>query len=205
MRFLCTLLLLVGLTACSPVGVPSGSSSQNAEEIASDGTVFAGPYAAEFVGIYDSYDDPVIRRVLVDEAITVEELQVVKETFVTCLTDLGFTEVVVMNNGAMDLAHPPELNHESDLVYELVERCEKSTGWADISFLTTMIEGNPENRDTSTLMAECLVRTGAQPPGYSANDYLRDSEDGTIGRLVESNPVLREKYISCSQNPAYAS
>jgi len=170
---------------------------------AQDGTVFSGPYASEFAEAYDEAESDQAREALSDGIITPEELQALKTVFVGCVQNQGIVVVYVNDDGSMEF----EAREDADGLDPdtIVTQCDASSGWGIVGPLAHFIKVNPENIDTAIIIAECLVRVGVQPKGYSAENYIRESEDGTLGNILNSDSPTRDKYLACFQDPAHAS
>ncbi|MDR1450701.1 MAG: hypothetical protein LBI84_11005 [Propionibacteriaceae bacterium] len=160
---------------------------------------FTGPWANEFRTAYEKASDPAARFILQDEKVTAEELAEANATYQSCLEGAGFTKVVINNDGSMSVVPPPAMKDDSEAYSSLIRGC-CDQGWCDISALYNFVKGNPDNADFAQIMAECLVRTGLKPVGYSADDYLADShaEDYQMG-----SPEM-QKYMACNADPAHA-
>ncbi|MDR1264703.1 MAG: hypothetical protein LBK42_03855 [Propionibacteriaceae bacterium] len=204
-RRLLPLIILAGLSACStttapPVETAPIKTSALSPTAADPGeVVFSGPWADEFDRTYRGAQTAAGRRALADGQISEAELSELKSVYVQCLEDLGFTDVSVGQGGAMQVGAPPEIARDPDAVNALVKQCgASSTDWDAIVALQYQIQGNPDHLDTSVIIAQCLVRVGLKPAGYTAEDYQRDFDAGVFDDYYNN-----DKFISCASDPTH--
>lgn len=165
---LCSLFFLAGCAQQAPV---SGSAGERPE--------FTGPYAVEFGQAYDRTGDPFVRSVIADSDISDQEITEAQGKYVTCMSDGGLYEIELKPLGEIGASYsfPPSMGPER--AGQVSQECSKGTGYLDISMLYASMHSNPQNEDFPELIAECLVRHGAVPEGYTAEDYRRDYMQGS--------------------------
>ncbi|WP_024286742.1 hypothetical protein [Cellulomonas sp. KRMCY2] len=191
--FLLTLSLLMAGCAGSGDGPEEGPADPETAVAVPD---FSGPYAAEFAESYRSADSDFVRQALADEEISDAEYAEMTERFRTCLDEVGIT----FNGFNSDGSYSTSLAPNSDETHDLVSECVTSSGQDAIGMLRDIMAANPTNQDASTIMAECLVREGAAPPGYGADDYVADIE-GRFADLDGLPTEVREALVTCSDDP----
>ncbi|MDR1264705.1 MAG: hypothetical protein LBK42_03865 [Propionibacteriaceae bacterium] len=201
------LLALTCLSACSvlsdetaPTTLPTTSIvSAEAKVVDPENVAFSGPWAEEFDRVYRESRTTAGRLALADEKISEAELIELKATYVECLENLGFTNIQIDQNGAMSVDPPLEIVRDPDAVKALVSQCgSQSTDWDAIDALHYQIQGNPDHIDFAVIMAQCLVRVGLKPEGYTADDYKADFSSGVFDDYYDNT-----KFVSCNDDPAH--
>ncbi|MDR0849565.1 MAG: hypothetical protein LBN10_11115 [Propionibacteriaceae bacterium] len=143
---------------------------------------------------------PLAVEALADGVVTDEELAAVKQTYIDCLSAAGMNDITVNDDGSQGFQAPEGMMAEE--VAQLETQCSSGgeTGW--FALVMTRYEVlHPPGLDGSVLMAECLVRVGLEPEGYTAEDYDNDSIDESFtfpGGL--GNP----KFWECNNDPLHA-
>ncbi|WNM24199.1 hypothetical protein [Demequina capsici] len=165
------LTVAASLCACSsgsPQSSPDESSSASSSAV--EAPDFEGPYAAEFASAYAAASSVAVRDALEDGEITDAEYAEMTDQFSSCLGDQGI-EFGGFNadGGFQTTGGAPGADVES-----IVSECSHQVGEDSIGALYTLMAGNPENQDTATIMAACLVERGVEPAGYGADDYAAD-------------------------------
>ena len=184
---------MILVSACAGTGSPSPSESGSGAT-----PEYSGPWAQEFQHAYQSVKTDLARQILWDGTITAAELAELQASYTDCLENLGFTDISIGQYGQMDLKVPPGVANPQDLV----EQCAQTTGWDGIVALNTVVQGNPDHIDTYVIMAQCLVRVGLKPDGYTADDYRRDFESQAFD-YVPGTPEDQKLY-DCNVDPAHA-
>ncbi|MDR1450702.1 MAG: hypothetical protein LBI84_11010 [Propionibacteriaceae bacterium] len=201
--------LVVALTALSCLTACSGEADDRAvtptlslevpavDESAVD---FTGPWANEFRRAYEKASDPLARSILRDGKVTEEEAAQTGVSFQGCLEGVGFTGVVIEDDGSMTVVPPPAMKDDFEAYNSLVQECDG--GWRDIFYLYSYVKGNPDNVDVAQIMAECLVRIGLRPAGYTAADYWSDFSGDALDYPWGSPEELM--FRACNSDPAHA-
>lgn len=194
-RIASALLALVLLGGCDGAGTAEGP----AQPVPAAGVPeFSGPWAAEFSRTYAGATSDFVREALADERISDAEHARAVEAFTTCLAEIGieFRGFDTQNGGYSTSTAP----HGQD-THELVSGCEASSGYGDIGMLHDVVTTNPENLDMPTLIAQCLVREGVVPAGYSGSDYDTDAAQWYAD--PEGLPdELAESLLACTHDPS---
>ena len=185
------LILVSACTGTGSTGQPGSGIGPTPE--------FSGPWAQEFQHAYQSVTTDLARKILWDGTITADEMAELQTTYTDCLENLGFTDISIGQYGQMELRVPPGAANPVDLL----DQCGQTTGWNQIDSLRTFIHGNPEHIDVYAIMAECLVRVGLKPDGYTADDYRRDFESQAFNVYVPGTPD-GQKFANCNVDPAHA-
>ncbi|MDR1450700.1 MAG: hypothetical protein LBI84_11000 [Propionibacteriaceae bacterium] len=197
---------LLLLTSCSgAVDSPGDSASPPAPTVvvtvSAVAVDFTGPWAGEFSVAYEKASDPAARFILQDGKVTAEELAEANAAFQGCLEGMGFSDVVINEDGSMAVTRPPALRDDYEAADDLVKECD--AGWGDVSLLYNLVKGNPEAVDTAQIMAECLIRIGLRPAGYTAADYWFDFNGSGLDYPLGSPEDLL--LGACNSDPAHAS
>lgn len=150
------------------------------------------------------------KAILEDGQIRDEELTEAKGVFRDCLEDAGLIVNDIGNDGSLDV-FLPSLDGESDdqtgaRAQALTQACRTNSDWELIIGLYTLVKMNPDNRDPYEVMAECLVRVGIRPDGYSSSDYAEEYESGKILQEYESPDASDEakRFWECNSDPSNA-
>ena len=194
------ILRLIGAVAIAGVVTSAcGTSSHgDASSYTYTGPVpsFSGPWAAEFEEFYRSTESDFARTVLADGQITDAEYAEMEERFRSCLAEDGVT----FDGFRPDGGYTTSLAPNGGDTYAIIQRCSKSSGEDTVGALYSFMRTNPDNLDSMTIMAECLVKKGVVPPGYDADAYLQQMEglsEGLSGLPSEFYDAL----MSCSDDP----
>jgi len=187
--------LLVSLGSCSANDSSSGSQT--------------GAYDAEFQAAYNASTNPVAKAAFQDGVITDAELAEVKGLMGSCLEASG-VEVYELNPDGSGFVRPPQVEGEDpDVVRqradEIMQKCETETNWPLVGSLYTQTRLNPDNVDMYTLMAQCMVRMGLAPEGYTAEDYKADFESDAFNPYNENQDTPDgRKFTACNKDPLNA-
>jgi hypothetical protein len=182
------------LVACS--SPPSASLSDAPFDAAESPPDFAGPYAAEYLEAWRDTDLAFVRDVLRDEAISDQEWTEVGLRMESCFAQHGIVFLGFEPDGGYAV-DPGAI--DGDRTQELLVVCEEDSGERWLSYLRHQLRINPANTELSELVAACLVRASAVMPGYSAEDYRRDSAAGEVPLL---DPVAGHQALSrCTNDP----
>jgi hypothetical protein len=147
-----------------------------------------GPFSQEFDAAMAETDSDFVSEILRDGTITLAEFSESQERYVACLSDKGIEAAVV--GGANDVPSVEMAGVDIDSLTREIYACQSDwVGRIDELYRTMQV--NPENRDWHSLVAECLVREGLAPPGFSGEDY----------RELESRAVRSERYSSDGDAP----
>ncbi|MDR0488931.1 MAG: hypothetical protein LBG99_05980 [Propionibacteriaceae bacterium] len=191
---------LVFVCACSEV--PQKPSSMNNGEAQT-----TGPWVAEFEKASAEVLSDLAKAILADGNITDEEILQAKDTLRDCLQASGLTVYKIGTDGSLDTFLPSltgESVEETGIrAQKLTEVCEKNIDWTTLAGLYNGVRINPNNIDPYVIMAECLVRVGIRPDGYSADDYAQEFETGAFFQEYSSlNPSEdADKFWACNSDP----
>ncbi|MBT8163542.1 MULTISPECIES: hypothetical protein [Arthrobacter] len=138
-----------------------------------DAPTFTGPWADYFRSAYSTATTDLQRTILSDGKITDQENQEVRNAFVSCMAAFDIRVELQEYDSTKSIAPTGMTDAKYD---ELSRDCRARTS-GQISGLYFQINRNPENRDESAIMAECLSRKGLVERNYSAKDYEAASGD----------------------------
>jgi len=164
---------------------------------------FEGAYTSEFQSGYIRACSALGRQVLADGVVTSAEMSEMNSAFTQCLTNVGFTQVTILDSGAYSDVSPPALRDDSEAVARLDAQCQATTDWMRITILYHEVIGNPDHADTATIMAQCLIRVGLRPQGYTAEEYMSDLSANVFLSMNMSDED-NVKFDACNKDPAHA-
>jgi hypothetical protein len=206
-------LVLVLLSGCSGQGVNQPQETSTGT-LQTDPTVsgFTGPYKDQFQEIADKYQsNTLVMSIISDEKVTQEELDEVYGKYDTCLKSSGITSSYLTpgDYAGTVMTVAPSLNDKQQV--DVTKKCEKEYGFTDLVSLEDDVSSNPNKEDFYKIMAECLVRHGMAPDGYTKDDFVHDIQNQT-GVVKEYMGVIgdysttpsKEKsasYMACQNNP----
>jgi len=197
-------MLLAYLIPCSFL-LGACSQPTNTSEVPS----FSGPWAVEFSQAYEAASNPAAKEALSDSVLTDMEVSEVRGEQVSCLENLGCTVYELNTDGSASII-PPQTQGQTveeitQKTNQLSTQCDTQTNWSVIAYLYTVTHMNPDNEDTYSLMAECLVRVGIEPEGYTSDQYRSDFENGTFIPYFENQETSEgQAFFRCNQDPVNA-
>jgi hypothetical protein len=141
--------------------------------------------------------------VLADGKISRGEYDQAVSKYVRCVDDHGIPLGAELQP-PLDLTYQYSLPGGGDNTSQAVmDRCAVGTT-ALIEPLYAAQVQNPHKVDLDQLTAQCLVRKGVAPKGYTGAAYARDSDSAHGGRFPfnPDDPRIAEKYSACMEAPA---
>jgi hypothetical protein len=198
-----------------------GCSSQGANQpqetstgvLQTDPTVsgFIGPYKDQFQEIADKYkSNTLVMSIISDEKVTQEELDEVYGKFDSCLRSKGVVKIYDTPGDYAGSSVSTSSLKESQS--EKVQNdCEDKTGFEDLVMVEHEQSRNPTGEEFEKIMAECLVRHGMAPEGYTKDDFVHDIQNqtgvvkeymGVIGDENTTPPKEKtDSYMACQNSP----
>ena len=167
------MLMSVPLSGCAQTGTQSGSDARDA--VAIDAPDFSGPWADELTSAYRSATSDFERTALEDGAVSDGEHAEMEQAFRSCLGDKRVDFSGFDPDGSYEFTGGKGLTN--DEANKIANDCSVTTGVNTVGMLYSLMRSNPDNLDTATITAACLVRKGVVPEGYTASDYNRDAPD----------------------------
>jgi hypothetical protein len=160
---------------------------------------FTGPWAELFEDAYVRSDSEYVRAILKDEVITDQEYSETFERYRECDAALGITLGPVEPGGGGSFSIPPGMG--SDGAVQADAQCSERTGEKWVGMLYWAVRANPENLDGLTILIDCLVNAGVVEPGYTPEDYHRDTMQE--GPFFPFKDFKRDKplYDACTTDP----
>lgn len=189
---------ILALAGCgSPSDPSAGAVTQSAAGISHESgpPSFDGPYAAEFADFYSRATSDFVREVLWDGQITDAEFAEMTDRFSSCLADQGITFLGFNPDGGLRTS----VAQNGGDTHAIVSDCSRSSGEDFIGALHSMLVTNPDDRDWSTIVAECLVKKGVVPSDYSAADFAQD--EAKFADFESVTPELRDALLACTSDP----
>ncbi|MCJ1672651.1 hypothetical protein MT355_05245 [Rathayibacter sp. VKM Ac-2929] len=185
-------MLMLGLAGCAAHG-PSANGSAPARDV----PAFSGPWASEFAASYDRATDDFTRSVIEDGVVSEQERSEMIDRFTRCVADLGYGIDEYALDGSFHLTFAPDT--DADAAYEDVKGCSRSSGETEIGALYSWTHRNPDRADETTLIVECLARSGVVPSSYSKGDYADDTSHDDFPFVDEA--AGREALQGCRIDP----
>ncbi|MDR0433196.1 MAG: hypothetical protein LBH48_07850 [Bifidobacteriaceae bacterium] len=147
-------------------------------------------------------DSEFVASVLSDYSITEEEYSEVLDKQLACMIERGVEADLQSNgNGSKFINYHLETGDEA-AKQEVFNEC--WTLWdGGLGSLYEQILSNPNNEDRYVLTAECLIRVGLAPEGFTT-DELRELEDSGAYRMAASEDDqgnLVEDVVKAPTNP----
>lgn len=187
----------VSISGCSTPAVPPGSSIANVSSSA-QAPAFSGPFAAEYRNAWEGSANEFVQGVLADEQISDREWAEVAERMTVCFESKQVHFDGYAADGAYSIT-PRDAEMPVDSLNDVADDCEVESGHRWVGLLRGAERMNPDNRDVYEIMAECLTEVGTVAPGYTAEEYRRDSESGLVPFL---DPTTGEKQLTeCGNDP----
>lgn len=172
-----TVSLLVGCASVADAQPTSG---------APDMPKFTGPFAIMLEDEYQIAPAGFARDVIRDGRVTDQERAETVERFRTCLAEVG-TNLISFDdqNGSYELSADNSITSEEGMQASDAsdQKCYVDSGLSSVDFVYREMRANPENRDFSEIMVECLKKAQAVPEGYTQADFDREYPAGEITLL----------------------
>ncbi len=155
--------------------IPAPESSRLAagEQVPS----FDGPFAGAFAAAYRDSTTDLQREVLEDGVLSGQEVAAVHDDYRGCVEARGFSEVTFYEDGRISVRLPTGVPESEASAID--EACMKST-LGSIDLLYTQVRINPDNEDMATLVAQCLVREGLAPTGFTRDQFVQGSQTNSL-------------------------
>jgi hypothetical protein len=175
------LVFLVGAAGCTT----APTTKELTEEIEPSGCTISQDGAPEFYGpwqgdIEHAYNSSVTseraKQILCSGGITAEHVAELNEALKSCLTDAGFSNIAIDGYGLLSITSPKGMAENT--VNSLEQSCEETSGWYPVVSLYGNMRQNPNKANVNQLIAECLVRVGLEPEGFSGEDVAAEYQDG---------------------------
>lgn len=182
------------LSACADVdGSPGESIGQGEQPRVTTSPVSQGPWSDWFTRVFDAPDTTSAQRdILADGVITDTEYTELRNSFRRCLEDLGVS-VALDPDGGFSVRADGKLS-EAQVTADAVPGCERKTV-GSVAMLYEQIRRNPERKDESLIVVECLKRNHIVAGAYTVAQYDKDIANQT-GIDWAARDVQR-----CAQDP----
>jgi len=173
-------------------------------EIVDGQAQFSGPWRDDLERAYRSsvVSDTAKQMLCSGTGLTAEDVVEVQAAMRACLADAGITQVEFMEYSRMSITQPAGMPQTA---FDSVESaCESQSGYYPISSLYFSMRQNPNKADVDQLIADCLVRAGLRPAGFTGQDvraeYSGDDSRVPFADIADDSaqaPVLDR----CLNNP----
>ncbi|MDR1447481.1 MAG: hypothetical protein LBI63_00750 [Candidatus Ancillula sp.] len=192
------------LSACH-----SRSSSNTIDEESFMQIKFDGPWGDNLSQLQSKYkSDETIRSIIADGKITNDEIVQLFEKQKECMKSNGYNiELSDINKPARGIVF---IKSHSDAVAEIapleaMNICNNATGYNDLLLVNYGMHNDPDNKGNYTeQIANCLIKHGAKPSGYTKDNLLDDfkNNSGFINNFLMKNGTLSDSvYGNCVENP----
>lgn len=162
-------MLVLALAGCGAApSFPGGP----APAVSSSGR-FTGPWADLFDLTYAQSTSDDERAALDDEVVSAEEYAYFQAEILQCLDGLGVSGSFTADGG-LDYSKPKDVTDDD------IRRCNVDNGIRVLA-LHDAVERNPEHLDETTIMLECLRRTGVVGDAYTASDLENGVDLDSLG------------------------
>ena len=184
--------------------------SQSAQPVDFDknDVTFTGANSVTFQKAYDMTQSDVVRKILIDEHITVAEFDQVRQMYADCLGEKGATVEYEGTDGRRSERFPPGVS--VDQTDEYIQECVADTALPYVEQLHQLDGQDPDSDSVEALVA-CLKRHDIADRAMTAEDYKRivtdpDLDDEYFGKYfneqrsdydAEKSPA----YWACNANP----
>jgi hypothetical protein len=171
----------VSVSGCSLL--PKGGNSQSkrvldsstyASALPSD---FEGLYADQFANIIKIDSSDFVYSIIKNSKITDQGFNLAQGTFKKCINNGGYG-VHFDNSPFLQGAYIVEAaNDDGSIdgpVDDMIENCDKESGYTNIAELYYTMLANPQRADLSDEIAKCLVKFKYRKEGYTGQDYLNE-------------------------------
>ncbi|RRC94873.1 hypothetical protein [Schaalia canis] len=157
-------------------------------------------YAAEFDRARrDSASSPLAQKILEDNIISEQEMLELLDVYSACMIDNGVSGFTASLTG--DGGNDATVTRA---VYDAAEsNCQKQTGYHAIEFLYRDIRENPSNYNRFEILVACFVRNRIVEPGYSPEQYHRETE-AFFHQVKEQTEILGARPYSFIGDPVTA-
>jgi len=176
---LATLVIMVGLTACSP-GPTTPTPTVNVQGEGTSGSTvykgpvptFSGPWAAGFTAAYRSTTSALDHKILATGKITDQDYAAVGSVFVSCMAAHGYRVRLSSMVDTFEIESPGTSNAELKAQSGALRACQGP--FDAVSSLYLRILQNPQNQDMNVLITQCLVAKKVAPSSFTVDQYKAD-------------------------------
>lgn len=132
-----------------------------------------GPWSTEFQSAYDSVDDPFVRGVLLDGAVTEQEYAEMVGRYSECMADVGITlKENPPSEGGFSYTFPASVSN--DEAHAADTRCSEESGEYVIGALYHFVKRNPQHLDENRIVYDCLLAADVIDTSYTVDDFADD-------------------------------
>lgn len=160
---------------------------------------YTGPHAQDFSYWAEREGTPDFAlAAMADSHISEAELAEAESRFVACTSKHG---ILVSHFDPLGGTYETGPLNDTGPMGSLadVDVCELSSGYLPLMFIYMSVTQNPENRDNSEIMTECLIRNKALAPDYPVEQFAHDNEHLS---LPFKDPLSGERiFDSCTRDP----
>jgi hypothetical protein len=163
------------------------------------GSASRNPWRSTILAAAKNANSSFERQVLADGTITKAEYQEAVHRYVACAQDHGLVfDAAIQTSGLYQYSLSGQTAASATSRQPVLDGCARGTT-ALIEPLYGDLVQNPNKKDLMLVFAECFVRKGVAPHGYSSGDFKRDAAANFV------NPSLNARspfFAACLQNPS---
>ncbi len=137
---------------------------------------YAGPFAAELEQLAQNGDE-LARAIIADSYISESELNDAEEIYKQCLLAAGFSDVEFTADGQMMLGVPESKRGDP---FALLNSCNETEIYPDISFLYSEMRANPSNTDRRRWIHACLQTHRVLGSEVGFDQFRQQVEEGAF-------------------------
>ena len=166
--------------------------------VISDGVPqFYGPWQSDIERAYNSsVTSDRAKQILCSGSITTEHVAEMNKALKSCLANVGITDVSIDGYGSLQITTSSDIPESVVSSHEMA--CEETSGWYPVVSLYVSMRQNPNKGDFDQLFADCLVRVGLVPKGFTGADVNAEySGKGNGFADISSSPF----FASCYYDP----
>ncbi|WP_156103691.1 hypothetical protein [Bifidobacterium biavatii] len=180
---------LVTVLACSGCAMRSESDSGQTDP-------FSGPWGASLQRVRDESDNETVRKVLEDGVIDDAEQAQIESDMTKCMADLGYEWTYIDKGDGGEAVNSTERtrNATGQESNQAKEKCGRSTGFDPLLELARQIRNNPEHKNPSEPIFDCLQRKGLIDRSITFDEYWNSIKSGDMS--------LRDKLFERYEDPS---
>lgn len=193
LRRVIALLLPVLVLACPGCAMQSDSGQADP---------FSGPWGASLQRVRDESDNETVRKVLEDGIIDNAEQTQIESDMTQCMANLGYEWIYIDKGDGGEAVNSTERtrNASGQESNQAKEKCGRSTGFDPLLELARQIRNNPEHKNPSEPIFNCLQRKGLIEKSITFDEYWNSMKSGD----TSLSDKLFDKYKD-PENPDYDS
>lgn len=191
------LVFSLALAGCSTDDGPAGPDNP---QVSAQGDNPYKPVIQEYLNqATNDFERETLGRALATGTVAEADYQEAVNGLLQCLDGKGFPTEAVPDpiTGVVQYRTPG--SSEGDGFEAAFEECSIGTTYL-VGSLYDQMATNPNNGDFIEMIAQCLVRKGVYPEGFTGEDYLEIAQ--SAGTLPADDPFFSAESAACESNPS---